>query len=97
MRVALACGQPDVDEFMASVTSDNFDELMAYDAVEGIGNDRIVRVLAMGFAAVLSALSGKTIKPDAFLPKYRPQRAKRTYDDVAAEQIAAIRSSLGGR
>ena len=79
---------------MDSITPQQFDELVAYDLVEGIGWERLVRVVELGFAYVLTAMSGKTAKPDKMFPRWSRKRQPADYESRAQQEIASIRASM---
>jgi hypothetical protein len=51
-----------------AVTPEEFSELLAVEAIDGSGFDRLYELLSRGFAAVCSAFSGEAVDPVLFTP-----------------------------
>ena len=84
-----------MDAFLDTLTPEQFDELVAYDLVEGIGGERLARTIELGFAYILTALSGKKVKPDQLFPRWKKRRRKPAdYESNAQQEIANIRAAL---
>lgn len=54
--MALSCGRHLADDLLTTITPQQYDELLAYDHVEGIGNERLVKTVAIGMAAICRSL-----------------------------------------
>lgn len=59
MRLSLLCGRLDWENLLQTLTPEQFDEWIAYLAVEGDPFIRVVEVLKLGLCATASAFGGK--------------------------------------
>lgn len=71
MRLAVVCGQYDVDEMLERMTSHQFDEWVAYYKLEPFGYEAIKDVIATSGAAVCHAFGAK-VMPWMILGKDEP-------------------------
>jgi hypothetical protein len=76
-----------VDEFMDSISSEAFDELVAMNEIIPFGDEKVCRVLALGFAAMVMRLDIilrrwcemkdlPKITPDSFIPWSKKKKKK---------------------
>lgn len=70
IRLAAECGQlHDVDGFVGRMSPGQFDELLAFDQLEPIGNEKICSVIANGFSQLFTML-GSMHRDDGDDPEF---------------------------
>lgn len=89
MRLAIACGRPDVDAMLESITSQEFDEWVAYYRLEPFGYQAMIDVVANAAAAVCHALGSK-VMPWMITGAEEPQ------ETVSPNQASAMIRKLHG-
>jgi len=85
MRLALECGEWDVDRLSREMSVEQLKEWIAFDRIETIGRHwrRTARSTVM-----IAASMGAKMQSDAeemFLPGYDPMRPRQTPEEMAAE------------
>jgi hypothetical protein len=83
MRLAVVCGQYDVDAMLESMTSQQFDEWVAYYKLEPFGYEPVKDTIANAGAAVCHAFGAK-VMPWMILGKDEPK------NEVAPNQAAVM-------
>lgn len=90
MRLALACGQPNVDAMLTGMSAEQMTEWMAFGNLEPFGQKLLTEYLAWILATIYNA-SGHVknpLKPEQFLPpKPKSQRAQEFWADLKSWAI----------
>lgn len=84
-----------MDRMLAEITPEQFDEWMEMHRIVPFGDEKICRVLAMGFAEILNRMvdlspfvkGGQEIRPDQFLFWQDRKKKKRKSQPVSREQM----------
>lgn len=91
INLALQVGRIDVDQMLTEIRADQFDELMAFNELEPIGDRRLIEVLKLGFTALCHAWE-MDLHPNQIDPL---EMAKKTKSASAKTQRAIIQHSIG--
>jgi hypothetical protein len=90
----LAWGKPDVDALCQSLTPEQMDEWIAYDALEGI-NDSWQQTAQICFW-IMQSVGAKNHKPADYIPHHPLDRPpKKTI--TAADDESAMAAQYGGK
>lgn len=59
IRLALTCGHSDIDAFLDTLTPQQFDELLAFESLEGFGMEKLQHTMALGLSVIAQCLGAK--------------------------------------